>query len=229
MMNDEVDDAAKNKRIDELSMKAFELDDICKEIWLTLLAKERLRFSELHRSLEKLGTDISKPSLLEHLDHLIKQKLITRKVEGFQNVSYGLTEEIYSLIHVSQEDIEEWLEVLENDEGLPAKLRSIEFDMNAYYRKMTEKQLDQETDRDLDDTLALGLFELKNLISYDLKIDKKESDADFWKFIGNPLYRTHERTIVEKCRESDRYKEKLFDKMQTMINELRSHKTLRQP
>jgi len=228
-MDNEVDDAVKNKRIDELSMKAFELDDTCKEIWLTLLAKQRLRFSELHRSLKKLGTDISKPSLLEHLDHLIKQKLITRKVEGFQNVSYGLTEEIYSLIHVSQEDIAEWLDALENDEGLPAKLRSIKFDMNTYYRKMTEKQLDQETDRDLDDTLALGLFELKNLISYDLKIDKKESDADFWKFIGNPLYRMHERTIVEQCRESDRYREKLFEKMETLMNELRGHKSLRKP
>lgn len=228
-MDKEIDDAAKNKRIDELSMKSFELDDICKEIWLTLLAKERLRFSELHRSLKKLGTDISKPSLLEHLDHLIKQKLIMRKVEGFQNVSYGLTEEIYSLIHVSPEDMAEWLEVLENDEGLPAKLRSIKFDMNAYYRKMTEKQLDQETDRELDDTLALGLFELKNLISYDLKIDKKESDADFWKFIGNPLYRMHERSVAEKCRESDRYKERLFEKIETLINELRSHKFPRKP
>jgi ribosomal silencing factor RsfS len=165
----------------------------------------------------------------QHLDHLIEQKLVKKKVEGFQNVSYGLTEEIYSLIHVSQEDIAEWLEVLEQDEDLPAKLKSMKFDMNAYYRKMTEKQMDQETDRDLDDTLALSLFELKNLIGYDLKIDRKESDADFWEFIGNPLYRMHERAIAEKCRTSDRYKEKPFEKMKTLMNELRGHKFLRKP
>jgi len=102
-------------------------------------------------------------------------------------------------------------------------------DVKAYYEKMTEKQLDQETDRELETTLALCLFELKNLIGYDLKIDKHESDAAFWNFIGNPLYRMHEKTIVERCRESDRYKEKLFEKLQTMINGLRSHKSIRSP
>jgi hypothetical protein len=85
-------------------------------------------------------------------------------------------------------------------------------DVKAYYEKMTEKQLDQETDRELETTLALCLFELKNLIGYDLKIDKHESQTAFWNFVGNPLYRMHEETIVERCRESDRYKEKLFEK-----------------
>jgi DNA-binding HxlR family transcriptional regulator len=197
------------------------LDDVCKEIWLTLLAKKRLRFNQLHNSLKKLGTDISKPTLLEHLDHLVRQKLIKRKVEGFQKVSYGLTEEIYSLIHVPQEDIARWLEALEKSENLPTKLKPIQFDLKTYYKKMTEKQLDQETDRDLNNTLALNLFELKTMIGYDLKLDKHESDADFWKFIGNPLYRMRERILAERCRESDEYRKKLFEKSDILIKELR--------
>ena len=96
-----------------------------------------------------------------------------------------MTEEIYSLLHVSQEDIVEWFEVFERKGELEP------FDMKTHCAKMTEKQLDQETDRDLNDTLALNLFELKTMIGYDLKIDKDESDADFWKFIGNPFYRMH--------------------------------------
>ncbi len=44
------------------------------------------------------------------------------------------------------------------------------------------------------------------MIKYDLKMDKDESNAAFWKFIGNPLYRMHEKAIAGKCRDSERYR-----------------------
>jgi len=40
-MKREIDNEARNKRLDELSMKSFELDDICHEIWFTLMAYKR--------------------------------------------------------------------------------------------------------------------------------------------------------------------------------------------
>lgn len=160
---------------------------------------------------------------------MIRKKLIKRKVKGFQNVSYGLIDEIHSLIHVPQKDIEEWLALSKRDESLPAEFRSLKFDWKAHYSKMPEKQLDQEIDRNLNNALALSLFELKNMIDYDLKIDRYESDADFWKFIGNPLYRMRERSIAEKCRNSEIYKNKLFEKMEKLIEELRSSKSLHKP
>jgi len=219
------DDDARNKRIDELSMVGFELDDICSEIWLTLIAYKRLRFNDLHRSLKMFGTDISKPTLLEHLKHLVEQKLIERKEEGFQNVSYGLTEEICSLLHVSQEDIKEWFDDLEKaNERLPPHLRLMKFDAKEFYDKMPETEIEREIDRDLNYTLVLNLHELKNFVQYDLKIDKKESDADFWKLVGNPFYRIHEKSIAEKCRDSEKYRKKLFEKMDILINELSGDK-----
>jgi hypothetical protein len=60
------------------------------------------------------------------------------------------------------------------------------------------------------------------MIDYDLKIDKLESDAGFWKFIGNPMYRMHERRLAEKCRESNRYKERLMEKIEEFISNLRN-------
>jgi hypothetical protein len=36
----------------------------------------------------------------------------------------------------------------------------------------------------------------------------------------------HEKSIVEKCRDSDEYKKKLFEKIDLLINELRSDKEL---
>lgn len=112
----EIDNEARNKRLDELSMKSFELDDICHEIWFTLMAYKRLRFNELHRALKVFGTDISKPTLNEHLKHLIKQKLVRRKREEAQKVSYGLTDEIKSLMKTPKEDMQRWLEIFKNAE-----------------------------------------------------------------------------------------------------------------
>jgi DNA-binding HxlR family transcriptional regulator len=110
MMSIENGDSVRNQKINELIKKHKELDDTCIDIFLTLMAYKRMRFNELHRCLKKFGTDISKPSLIDHLNHLKKQKLISRKREDFQNVSYGLTDEIDSLLTVPEEEIKEWLE-----------------------------------------------------------------------------------------------------------------------
>lgn len=225
MMEKKIDDFARDKRLDELSLKTLELDDICSEILLTLLAYTRLRFNELHTMLKKFGTDISNPTLSEHLKHLTKGKLIKRKRENFQNVSYGLTEEICSLLYVSQEDIKEWIKDFEkSNEKLPPHLRLLKFDAKEYYKNLPEKELDRKIDRDLEYTYCLSLDELRNMINYDLRIDKHESDAAFWKFIGNPLYRMHEKVIAENCRDSEEYKKRLFEKIDTLLNELRNDK-----
>jgi DNA-binding HxlR family transcriptional regulator len=217
-----IDDESRKKRLDELSMVGFELDDLCSEIWLTLMAYNRLRFNELHKRLRQFGTNISKPALLDHLKHLIKRKLIERKEEGFQNVSYGLTEEICSILHVSPEQIRKWFEDLEKaNKKLPSHLRLIKFDAKQFYDKMSYDELMQEIERDLNYTLVLNLHELKNFIGYDLKIDKEESDADFWKLVGNPMYRIHEKSIAEKCRESEKYRTRLFERIDILITELK--------
>ena len=211
MNNKEIEDATRDKRIDEISNKMFEIDDICHEIFFTLMAYKKLRFNELHRYLKKFGTDISKPALIEHLKHLIKQKLIKRKREGFQNVSYSLTEEIRSLLEVSPEDLKKWLEDFENAIKRSPHLTIV--DEKEYYEKLPEKELDLQIDSDLKSNFCLNLHELKNMINYDLKMDKDESIAAFWKFFGNPLFRMHEKTIAQRCRDSEWYRKKLFEKM----------------
>ena len=129
------------------------------------------------------------------------------------------------LLEVSREDIREWLEDLEkSNEKLPSHLRALKFDEKEYYANLSEKELDREVDRDLELTLCLNLHELKSMVNYDLKVDRDESNITFWKFIGNPLYRMHEKTITGKCRDSERYRKKLFDKMATLIDQFRSDK-----
>jgi DNA-binding HxlR family transcriptional regulator len=226
-MGKENEDAVHDQKINDLIRKHKKLDDICVDIFFTLMAYKRLRFNELHRYLKMFGTDISKPSLIEHLDHLRKQKLISRKREGFQNVSYGLTDEIDSLLTLPEEHIRKWVENFIEEKNIPEKFRVLKpFDAKEFYRKLSEKQLEEVIDKDLKRVLAQNLFELGTFIIYDLKLDKPVSDAVFWNFVGNPLYRMLERGIVEDCRNSKEYRKKLFEKMDALINELRPDKEL---
>ena len=225
-MGKENEDSVRDQKIDELIKKHKELDDLCVEIFFTLMAYKRLRFNQLHRCLKKFGTDISKPSLLDHLKHLKKQKLISRKREGFQNVSYGLTDEINSLLNIPEEDIKKWVENSIEGKNLPKKLRLLPFDAKEYYDRLSEKQLDEAIDKDLNSVLTHNLFELQTFINYDLKLGKPERDAAFWNFVGNPLYRMLERSIVENCRNSEKYRKRLFEKIDALINELRPDKEL---
>jgi len=225
-MGKENEDLTRDQKTDEIIKKHKELDDICVEIFFTLQAYKRLRFNDLHRTLKKFGTNISKPSLIDHLNHLKKQKLISRKREDFQNVSYGLTNEIDSLLNIPEEDIKKWVENLMERKNLHEKLRLLPFDTKEYYGRPSEKQLDEAIDKDLNTILTQNLFELKTFINYDLKLDKPESDAVFWNFVGNPLHRMLEKSIVEDCRNSEEYRKKLFEKIDALVNELRPDKEL---
>jgi len=214
-------DSVRNQKIDEIIKKHKELDDTCVEIFFTLQAYKRLRFNELHRYLKMFGTDISKPSLIDHLNHLRKQKLISRKNEGFQNVSYGLTDEINSLLTLPDECIKEWTEKFIEEKNLPKEQRLFEeLDVKGYYARLSEKQLNEAIYKDLNTLLTQNLFELKTFVKYDLRLDKPESHAVFWNFVGNPLYRMLERSIVEDCRHSEAYRRKLFERIDDLIHAL---------
>ena len=220
------DDSARDEKIDEILKKHRKLDDTCIEIFFTLQAYRRLRFNELHRYLKMFGTDISKQSLIDHLGHLKEQGLITRK-EAFQNVSYGLTDEVNSLLDIPEEEMRKWTDNFIDGRNLPEKLRPLKsFDVKDYYRRLSEKQMQEIVDKDITTVLTQNLFELKTFINYDLRLDRPESHAAFWNFAGNPLYRMLERSIVETCRNSEKYRKKLFEKIDTSISELRPDREL---
>jgi DNA-binding HxlR family transcriptional regulator len=191
-----------------------------------LHAYKRLRFNELHRRLKIFGTDISKPALIDHLKHLLELKLISRKHEDFQNVSYGLTDEIISVLGLSEEETRERIERFLDDTVMPEEFRGIPFDEKEYYRRLSAKELDEEVIKDLDGVITQNLFELKSFINYDLKLEKTQSDAEFWGLVGNPLYRMVEKRIVENCRESEIYRNMLFEKIDFLIDALRPDREL---
>ena len=89
------------------------------------------------------------------------------------------------------------------------------------YRKLTEKELDQHVDNDIRRILSLCLHELKAYVQYELKTSETMINRDFWRFVGNPMYRMLERSILEDCRHNEEYKKKLFEKIEGLICESR--------
>ena len=68
-----------------------EMDEYCiKIIQFFLTTMQRYRFNELYRAISEAGARMSRPTLSEHLKHLVKQELVERKVEGVQTVTYTL-------------------------------------------------------------------------------------------------------------------------------------------
>ena len=222
-MERKYDEAVRDKKIDHLVEVHAGLDDACKEIFFTLIAYKRLRFNQLLRTLKKLDVKITQPTLKEHLDHLLEKELIDCE-KGFQTASYGLTDEVKSLVDASPEYLKRWIE--EQDKNAPEYLKPLKITGRELFSRLSDMQLDKMAVDDLGDVLSLNLFELKTFIEYDLKVDKFKSNADFWSFVGNPMHRMFEKSVAERCRDSERYRKLLFEKIDILISELRSDKEL---
>jgi DNA-binding HxlR family transcriptional regulator len=68
-----------------------EPDIHCRKIFMILtLDSKKTRFNELYRKLIKYNAKMSKPTLVKHLNHLIKDKVILRNQKDKQKVFYEL-------------------------------------------------------------------------------------------------------------------------------------------
>jgi DNA-binding HxlR family transcriptional regulator len=223
-MTKKFDDATREKLENLAKNEQIMPDDICQEIFFTLYAYKTQRFNELLRALQRLEVKITKPTLKEHLQHLIELKIVESE-KSFQYTAYSLTKE-YANEEYSVEYLKSWLEAIEKDPNLPPHLRPVKFDDKEYYNCLSEKQLDDETDEDLCSFFASMLFELKTFIDYDLRIGEYDDTKIFWNFVGNPIFRNREKMITDNCRDSERYKEKIFSKIDILVSELRPDKEL---
>jgi len=68
-----------------------EPDRYCEKILMTLmLSDEKIRFNKLYERLKNANANMSKPTLIQHLNHLIEEEIIRRHQEGKQKVFYEM-------------------------------------------------------------------------------------------------------------------------------------------
>jgi DNA-binding HxlR family transcriptional regulator len=66
-------------------------DEYCQRIFIVLtLTNRKIRFNELHKQLRNYGLKMSKPTLILHLGHLLRQKTILRLQQDRQIVFYEI-------------------------------------------------------------------------------------------------------------------------------------------
>lgn len=225
MAKEETSGKTENKK-DLLDVALEELDRTCFSILGVLMEDKTLRFTELQNSINKISDlTLTNRVLSKHLKHLMNKGLVKRTEEGFQNVTYSLSDAFRAVTQLPQKELKQYIE-LQSDESLPPHLRAFKINKEDFVDALSRKDLDKETDRDLHDVLSLNLWELKLSIEHDLELKEGESDQAFWTFLANPLYRIHEKSAAEKCRNNEKYKQILFDKIDLLITALRNDREL---
>ena len=181
-------------------MEGLLLDDYCIKILIVLIEEEKSHFNQLYKTLndKKRGFKISKPTLSEHLKHLVKAGFVTRKQEeGLQLVTYSVNFDKIGKI-----------------KGLWEQQRRIVKD-----RKATEKEFFSLSESEQVNIVLSGLslrklYEIKARIDYELdpKNFEKQFAVLFW---TNPTLEFVEFLMIEKCVEDKEYRKevlKIIDK-----------------
>jgi len=212
----------KDKKTKELFAKHDALDDNCKEIFFTLLVYGGLRHNRLMNSLKQLGIKISRPTLDTHLKHLVESGLVECKT-AFQSSEYALTKDIYELMRpLNMKEIKQHLEFeKENEKNLSKGLRRLNITRKEFLANFSDERINDLVEKDMAYLLVSSILELKETVTFDLSRNFN-SDEAFWKLVGNPMYRMLEKSIAMKCRDSPRYKEKLFSRLNSVIQEFRN-------
>ena len=202
------------------------LDDICNRILRVLLEDKTLRFSELQNALTKMyGNEITNKVLSKHLKHLEGKNLVKRTEQDFQYVTYALGDKFRNVVRLPIDDVKMYLGIGQ-DEGLPPELQLLKITRKEFLDSLTETEIDRETDRDLHDIMSLNFWELKIAIDNDLLLKEGENDDSFWLYFVKPTYRIQLERASEKCRHNCEYKKALFEKIDLLINQLRSDREI---
>jgi len=183
-----------------------ELDRYCGEIFLRLiLIGSKIRFKDLREFLIKSGVLLSKPTLSNHLTHLTELKLVVRKIEDVHNVSYEVNHKRFgklekyvlstakSRMHLAEQD--EIFDSLSTDDQI-----------NIVLEKM----------------LCRNLRQLKTNIELELNPATKGEKIMMLRWLANPVFRHHEGLLIAKCKNDKEYGEKLLQKLDELIKEIKS-------
>jgi len=187
-------------------LESPELDRYCGRIlvYLIIIGK-KIRFNDLHKFLGKKSVLLAKPTLSKHLKHLTQEKLVVRKVEDVQNVTYEVNHKIFR-------DLEENVKSTVKSRKLIAEEEQI----------FNSKSIDDQIDIVLEKMMLRNLRQLKTNIELELRPSKKWEKSLELAWLANPIFRHHERLLITKCKDDREYGEKLLQKLDELIEEIKN-------
>jgi DNA-binding HxlR family transcriptional regulator len=178
------------------------MDTICMKIVFVLNAKGgKLRFNELHEQLEKIGQGVSKPTLSDHLKHLMAKKIVARKVEDAQIVSYKLNQNKVVKFYEFIDNVSKRMMIMEDEKKILASLP-------------IEEQLEEAIRLDM----LAKLEELKTLILY--RTYKREEDGLILIGLQNEYYKRADFWFVENSIVSEEIQNRSLEAIENLLDKI---------
>jgi len=182
-----------------------ELDDYCEKILMFLIMqREAIRFNKLHEAMD-LGLSIAKPTLVKHLKHLVEKKLVIRKVEDVQNVTYEVNHELFA-------DLEEYVIITNISKEILTERK----------RVFESKPIDEQLDILCKNAVIRHLDTMKAIIAFEFSISKRWEKTMQIVWLQSPIFRRYETWILRKCKEDKEYRESLLQKVDELIRKKKS-------
>ena len=171
------------------------LDSKCAQILPILIIRGELRFKELKKALVEFGIEMPETTLLMHLNHLIKYKLVSKKIISVKNVTYRPNmeklEELQLKVNEVEKLVKEWIE---------AKETFLDMSIEDQILNILEK------------ALVFRLGALKQWIIF-AKYGKFE-DRLMAELFESDFLRVHEKLLIKKCLEDEKYMEKVLEQIE---------------
>lgn len=184
-------------------MERWQLDNYCLKILLVLIAKSsekpKMRFNELSRVVKDLHLGISKPTLSDHLKHLVENEYVTRTVEGVQCVTYSLNFEKIGKIKGYWEKAEKVAAFLEKDR-------------DTFFSLPENEQV----------TLLLHFMNVRKLLEIQARIAFELDRSSFEKQFGvlfwtSSRFERHELWMIQKCVKDEKYREEVLKTINQLL------------
>jgi DNA-binding HxlR family transcriptional regulator len=186
--------------------KLPELDYYCRRILVYLIViGKKIRFNDLHKFLAEKEFALAKPTLSKHLKHLTQEKLVLRKVEDVQKVTYEINHKIFRDLEKSVKSTAEYRKRLAEEEQI--------FDSIS---------IDDQIDIVLEKMMLRNLRQLKTNIELELRPSKKWEKSLELAWLANPVFRYHEGLLIAKCKYDREYGEELLQKLGKLIKEIKN-------
>jgi DNA-binding HxlR family transcriptional regulator len=177
-------------------------DEYCEKILIVLMmSNEKIRFNELYRTLNKFGVKMSKPTLIEHLNHLVAQELVQREEEDKQKVTYVTNWSRFKQVKKAKE------------------LNQLTLQQIKIEKTFKERGLEAQT-AFTTAMLTIGeLFYLKLQILDILEPENKLHNYFSYTFIRR-LFNLYAAWLIDSCKESKENSQKVLKSLNKMIKGL---------
>ena len=176
------------------------LDTKCVKIFAVLGSRGELRFSDLKRILPTYGINIHESTLVIHLNHLIKRKLVEKKIYSVKNVTYKPNVKELEKFQSFVDSVTETTETLERMK-----------------KTLLEKPVRDQITFLMRFEVSMNLNALKSKILFQ-KYGRFE-DAFKARSYESHVWGTLENLMIAKCLEDDEYRENILAEIDDLLKE----------